>query len=257
MIEPNGSMCGIGFSVSRPARLAVSSPNHSATTPWLISCRMTATTSATKQMTVTLIDRDHGGRSAALGCARDAQPRGRHRFEPGLADRSPAGLAHAVVAARRTWRGRRRCPSASRAACRRAPRPRPVRRSPGPSPRSPRRTSPRSTPELDELVVDAIALGHEMGAQRGVRRLGHGAIVPLASGLGPARPGPSRQRRVRAGRAGARVGGFVDGPEPLRRDLGVHLRGRDRRVAEQLLHDAQVGTVVEHVGRARVPQDVR
>ena len=42
MIEPNGSMCGIGFSVRRPARLAVSSPNHSATTPWLISCRMIA-----------------------------------------------------------------------------------------------------------------------------------------------------------------------------------------------------------------------
>ena len=26
MIEPSGSMCGMGFSVSRPARLAVSSP---------------------------------------------------------------------------------------------------------------------------------------------------------------------------------------------------------------------------------------
>ena len=33
MIDPNGSMCGIGFSVSRPAFFAVSSPNHSATTP--------------------------------------------------------------------------------------------------------------------------------------------------------------------------------------------------------------------------------
>ena len=27
-IDPTGSMCGIGLSVSRPARLAVSSPNH-------------------------------------------------------------------------------------------------------------------------------------------------------------------------------------------------------------------------------------
>ncbi len=44
MIDPNGSRCGIGFSVSRPAFLAVSSPNQSATTPWLISWRMTATT---------------------------------------------------------------------------------------------------------------------------------------------------------------------------------------------------------------------
>ncbi len=33
MIDPNGSMCGIGLSVRRPARLAVSSPNHRATTP--------------------------------------------------------------------------------------------------------------------------------------------------------------------------------------------------------------------------------
>ena len=40
MIEPNGSMCGIGLSVSRPARRAVSSPNQSATTPCEISCRM-------------------------------------------------------------------------------------------------------------------------------------------------------------------------------------------------------------------------
>ena len=53
MIEPNGSMCGIGFSVRRPALRAVSSPNQSATTPWLISCRITATTSATNQRTVT------------------------------------------------------------------------------------------------------------------------------------------------------------------------------------------------------------
>jgi len=42
MIEPNGSMCGIGFRVRRPARFAVSSPKNSATMPWLISCRMIA-----------------------------------------------------------------------------------------------------------------------------------------------------------------------------------------------------------------------
>ena len=48
MIDPNGSMCGIGLSVSRPARRAVSSPNQSATTPCEISCRMIETTSATK-----------------------------------------------------------------------------------------------------------------------------------------------------------------------------------------------------------------
>ena len=52
MIEPNGSMCGIGFSVRRPARLAVSSPNQNAATPWLISWRMTATTRHPKRMSV-------------------------------------------------------------------------------------------------------------------------------------------------------------------------------------------------------------
>ncbi len=44
MIDPNGSMCGTGFSVRRPAFFAVSSPNQRATTPWLISCRMIAIT---------------------------------------------------------------------------------------------------------------------------------------------------------------------------------------------------------------------
>ena len=48
MIDPNGSMCGTGLSVRRPARRAVSSPNHSATTPCEISCRMIAATSAKK-----------------------------------------------------------------------------------------------------------------------------------------------------------------------------------------------------------------
>ena len=39
--------------------------------------------------------------------------------------------------------------------------------------------------------------------------------------------------------------------------LRVHLRGRDRGVAEQLLHRPDVGAVVEQVGRARVAQHVR
>ena len=50
-IEPTGSMCGIGLRVRRPARLAVSSPNHDATTPWLTSCRITATNRHPKKMT--------------------------------------------------------------------------------------------------------------------------------------------------------------------------------------------------------------
>jgi hypothetical protein len=50
MIDPSGSMWGTGLSVSRPARLAVSSPCQSATTPWAISWTMIDATSATKYM---------------------------------------------------------------------------------------------------------------------------------------------------------------------------------------------------------------
>jgi hypothetical protein len=52
MMVPKRSMCGIGLRVRRPASLAVRSPNHSATTPWLISWRMTATIRQPKKMTV-------------------------------------------------------------------------------------------------------------------------------------------------------------------------------------------------------------
>src|SRR5262249_42089068 len=45
--DPNRSTCGIGFSVNRPSRFAVSSPKRRATTPWLISWRMIATTRPT------------------------------------------------------------------------------------------------------------------------------------------------------------------------------------------------------------------
>src|SRR5260221_3951474 len=42
IIVPNRSMCELGFSVSRPARRAVSSPSRSATTPCITSCAMIA-----------------------------------------------------------------------------------------------------------------------------------------------------------------------------------------------------------------------
>ena len=41
MIVPKGSMWLTGLSVSRPARLAVSSPKASAAAPWETSCRIT------------------------------------------------------------------------------------------------------------------------------------------------------------------------------------------------------------------------
>ena len=37
----------------------------------------------------------------------------------------------------------------------------------------------------------------------------------------------------------------------------VHLGRRNRRVTEHLLHDSQIGSMVEHVRRARMPQDMR
>ena len=61
----------------------------------------------------------------------------------------------------------------------------------------------------------------------------------------------------RSSAEGARVSRAVDLQQPLLADLRVHLRRRDRGMAEQLLHDAQVGAVVEQVGRARVAQHVR
>ncbi len=51
-IEPNGSMCLSGLSVSRPARLAVSSPHQRATTPWLTSWSITAGMNTRKKINV-------------------------------------------------------------------------------------------------------------------------------------------------------------------------------------------------------------
>ena len=106
-----------------------------------------------------------------------------------------------------------------------------------------------------QLAVDPLALGRQLGAPVRVGRLGHGADGTPRLELSPVRrPG----RRVRSVAACARgCAASYDGSQPLRRHLRVHLRRRDAGVAEQLLHDAQVGAVVEHVGRARVPQHVR
>ena len=46
MMVPKGSMWGMGFKVSRPARLAVSSPKSRAMAPWDTSWRMTDGTRA-------------------------------------------------------------------------------------------------------------------------------------------------------------------------------------------------------------------
>ena len=53
------------------------------------------------------------------------------------------------------------------------------------------------------------------------------------------------------------MGGVVDAAEPARVDVAVDLRGRERRVPEQLLDRPQIGSALEQMGRERVPQPVR
>src|SRR5271165_2468603 len=49
----------------------------------------------------------------------------------------------------------------------------------------------------------------------------------------------------------------VYGLQPAQRQMRVDLRSRDIRVAEQRLHGAQVGAMLDHVRRAAMPQHVR
>ena len=55
---------------------------------------------------------------------------------------------------------------------------------------------------------------------------------------------------------GPRMGGPILVEQPFLGHPCVHLRGRDGCVPEHLLDDAQIGSVVEHVCRARVSQHV-
>ena len=65
-------------------------------------------------------------------------------------------------------------------------------------------------------------------------------------------------RRVRDRRdVGPRVGGVVDFLHPARRQVRVDLRRAQALVAQQLLHAAQVGAVVQQVRREAVTQRVR
>ena len=96
------------------------------------------------------------------------------------------------------------------------------------------------------LFLKVIAHHRERGVSHGV------SVVPCPR---PARgPLPSRAGPIVA-RTGVR--GVVDGPQPFRRHLRVHLRGREARVPEELLHHADVGPVIEHVRCARVAERVR
>jgi NADH dehydrogenase len=64
-------------------------------------------------------------------------------------------------------------------------------------------------------------------------------------------------RHFRLAGLGAGVRGGVDLAEAVHGDQRVDLGGRDRRVAEQFLDDADVGAAVEHVRGERVAQRVR
>jgi hypothetical protein len=45
--------------------------------------------------------------------------------------------------------------------------------------------------------------------------------------------------------------------EPLTRNMRINLRRRDIRMTKEQLHHAQIGTMVDQVGRERVPQGMR
>ncbi len=57
--------------------------------------------------------------------------------------------------------------------------------------------------------------------------------------------------------SGPRVVAAVDRAQPLRRDVGVDLRGGDVGVAQERLDHAQIGASAQEVRGERVPQRVR
>ena len=71
------------------------------------------------------------------------------------------------------------------------------------------------------------------------------------------RAAPDARARAMPRSARARVRRRVHVAQRVDRDVRVDLGRRDRRVAEQLLHDAHVGAALQQVRRERVPQGVR
>ena len=76
----------------------------------------------------------------------------------------------------------------------------------------------------------------------------------------PLRASGARNREFRHLRTlarGARMVLAMHGLEPAQRQMRVNLRGGDVGVAQQQLHAAQVGAMLDHVRCATMPQPVR
>ena len=118
-----------------------------------------------------------------------------------------------------------------------------------------------------QFVLDSpfVLLGtHEQMAETLTRRqqrfrVGSGRCS--TDGSAASRPCPTSRKSLRycasPWRLGARVSLVVDRRQPRHRDVGVELRGGQRRIAEQFLHDAQVRPALQQMRGGAVPQAVR
>ena len=94
---------------------------------------------------------------------------------------------------------------------------------------------------------DSRAASRERGGANGIHNSG-----VIAS------PAPSaRFLGSRTAASGARVCLMINIEQPLLRDVGVDLGGRQITVAEKLLHTAKIGAAIEQVRGETVPQRVR
>ena len=100
MIDPNGSMCGIGLRVSRPACLrgVVAEPRRDHAVAHLVEDHRHDEAAEEHERLLEIGAHGAGRRSATLRRAVDAERGRRHGLEPGLADALVARLALAVRA---------------------------------------------------------------------------------------------------------------------------------------------------------------
>ena len=104
-------------------------------------------------------------------------------------------------------------------------------------------------------AVGELVAGHPGCGAAGVPALGRDVGPGLARGLRrPARAASSTTPDAAQARGCA---WSCTARSRATRDVGVELRGRQRRVAEQLLDDAEIGATFEEVRRRAVPQAVR